>query len=387
MSAMSDKNPYEVLGVTPGAEDAVVEAAYQALVKEYHPDHGGDSDTFQEIKEAYDLIQSDQNVDQDISNSYTPQATRDTESFFNLFNTPIDTEAVAGQLSDSLVLEGDKLTVALTNIFRGDITDYVYLDRDNIENRLLISLHVENTSDYVQKFEPYKIRIITESGARYDGETGYLGQGEYDINGDTKTLPSQMHATKRKMEPHTNADYVAVIEPIPETADIDRVIYPFKLFAGHQTDGVVQAKTRFVFDIQPEHWQEFDLVADGMLQVPSKKGTDSIGEIPAANSEIRRESENEHSHSGSSPDIASQPETEKTPALSETDADRIADIVALEPTTNSELKEQWNMDSGSEVHQYLENKLADYYERNESKKIVSTTDARRLTDTMKEYED
>ena len=57
---------------------------------------------------------------------------------------------------------------------------------------------------------------------------------------------------------------------------------------------------------------------------------------------------------------------------------RLADVVALAPTKNSELQDRWDMDSGSEVHQYLESELKDYYYRNEDSLICATPDGRRI---------
>ncbi|MFB6110014.1 MAG: DUF5797 family protein [Halodesulfurarchaeum sp.] len=56
-------------------------------------------------------------------------------------------------------------------------------------------------------------------------------------------------------------------------------------------------------------------------------------------------------------------------ALSETARSRLADILEREPTKNGELQAAWDMDSGSEVHQYLESELAAYYYRDENSLI------------------
>jgi hypothetical protein len=58
--------------------------------------------------------------------------------------------------------------------------------------------------------------------------------------------------------------------------------------------------------------------------------------------------------------------------LSEEARTRLADVVELQPTKNAELQERWGMDTGSEVHQYLESELDDYYYRNESSLICAT---------------
>jgi hypothetical protein len=62
-------------------------------------------------------------------------------------------------------------------------------------------------------------------------------------------------------------------------------------------------------------------------------------------------------------------------ALSEEARERLVDVVELQPTKNSELQERWDMDSGSEVHQYLENELKEYYYRNEDSLICATPEA------------
>lgn len=56
-------NPYEVLGVKPGASEAEIKAAYKELVKKYHPDKYVNNpladlaqEKMQEINEAYDTL-------------------------------------------------------------------------------------------------------------------------------------------------------------------------------------------------------------------------------------------------------------------------------------------------------------------------------------------
>jgi hypothetical protein len=61
--------------------------------------------------------------------------------------------------------------------------------------------------------------------------------------------------------------------------------------------------------------------------------------------------------------------------LSAQDRDRLADVVELQPTKNSDLQERWGMDSGSEVHAYLESELKEYYYRNEDSLICATPEA------------
>jgi curved DNA-binding protein len=49
-------NPYEVLGISQGASEADAKKAYKKLASKHHPDKGGDTAKFQEVKEAYERI-------------------------------------------------------------------------------------------------------------------------------------------------------------------------------------------------------------------------------------------------------------------------------------------------------------------------------------------
>ncbi|WP_324758629.1 DUF5797 family protein [Haloarcula sp. GH36] len=66
--------------------------------------------------------------------------------------------------------------------------------------------------------------------------------------------------------------------------------------------------------------------------------------------------------------------------LSDEARQRLADIVERQPTKNGELQELWDMDSGSEVHQYLESELKEYYYRNDDSLICATPEATALID-------
>ena len=66
--------------------------------------------------------------------------------------------------------------------------------------------------------------------------------------------------------------------------------------------------------------------------------------------------------------------------LSEEAENRLADIVRLQPTKNKELQERWGLESGSEVHQYLETELKEYYYRDDNSLIRATAEAADVVD-------
>jgi curved DNA-binding protein CbpA len=49
-------DPYAVLGVPRGADDAQIHAAYRAAVRRTHPDAGGTSAAFEDVQAAYELL-------------------------------------------------------------------------------------------------------------------------------------------------------------------------------------------------------------------------------------------------------------------------------------------------------------------------------------------
>jgi hypothetical protein len=67
-------------------------------------------------------------------------------------------------------------------------------------------------------------------------------------------------------------------------------------------------------------------------------------------------------------------------SLSAEDRDRLGDVVKLQPTKNGELQDRWDMESGSEVHQYLESVLSEYYFRDDNGLIRATPEAAELVD-------
>lgn len=73
--------------------------------------------------------------------------------------------------------------------------------------------------------------------------------------------------------------------------------------------------------------------------------------------------------------------------LGETAKQRLSDVVALQPTKNAELQERWDLESGSEVHQYLEGELRDYYFRDDDGLIRATDEAAELVDVEPGVED
>jgi hypothetical protein len=64
--------------------------------------------------------------------------------------------------------------------------------------------------------------------------------------------------------------------------------------------------------------------------------------------------------------------------LDEEELDRLRDIIRLQPTKNAELMDQWGLESGGEVHQYLESHITEYYYRGDNSYMWATDEAESL---------
>jgi curved DNA-binding protein CbpA len=49
-------NPYQVLKIKPGASLSDIKAAYRSLVRQHHPDKGGNPEDFRQVQEAYEQL-------------------------------------------------------------------------------------------------------------------------------------------------------------------------------------------------------------------------------------------------------------------------------------------------------------------------------------------
>lgn len=69
---------YRTLGLPPTASPAEIKARFRTLVKQHHPDHGGDSIAYQAVVEAYQRITNPTQSTVINSPNFTPSSTRAT---------------------------------------------------------------------------------------------------------------------------------------------------------------------------------------------------------------------------------------------------------------------------------------------------------------------
>jgi len=60
VASQKDRDFYEVLGVSPEANDAEIKKAFRKLSIKHHPDKGGDKVMFQEVQRAYEVLSNEE---------------------------------------------------------------------------------------------------------------------------------------------------------------------------------------------------------------------------------------------------------------------------------------------------------------------------------------
>ena len=80
------QNPWTILGVAPDATPDQIKAAYRQLVKDHHPDRGGDPERFMQIQQAYQQI-TDPKPNQNNSNFHNFGANFDFSFFEQAFDS------------------------------------------------------------------------------------------------------------------------------------------------------------------------------------------------------------------------------------------------------------------------------------------------------------
>lgn len=256
-------NPYEVLGVTPNANEVVIEAAYKALVKEHHPDQGGDEEEFKEIKRAYESICSRSASSND--GSYT-SFQGFSKGLLGL-GTPVKSATIEGSLDDDLTIEQGPMRISLLGLFRTDVSELIYdHEQEGVrtEDRYLCILHLENLSEYVQPWRSDNLVFIASDGQSYSA----LRADKMPID-SISPLANQFSINYQDLEPNTWTLGVAIPEELPPKVDIEKVVYKHNVHGSHQIDGHVNEQLRFEFGIDEEKQKSmFSVIAQELMDEP-----------------------------------------------------------------------------------------------------------------------
>lgn len=128
---------YDTLGVMKTATPEELKSAYRKLVKEHHPDRGGDITKFQEISEAYETLTNvnkkahyDYQLKQTHPSNNQSQYSKNTKSFFRDFEfTFSNDEGIFKSYSDTQRIKNKNIRINLEIPFLDTLDEQIkFLD-------------------------------------------------------------------------------------------------------------------------------------------------------------------------------------------------------------------------------------------------------------------
>jgi curved DNA-binding protein CbpA len=153
-----DGNHYEVLGVLPTADEAVIKAAYRALAKKYHPDVSRREDgeaqrIFRRINKAYEILKDDKSREQydlvnGISDTYETRKEEKFSEFDEEWNYLLKFYPEANEHINGL----EALSPSLAHMYR-----LYFLDNPQSENYREIATALEQ--DYFERYFGKNLQI------------------------------------------------------------------------------------------------------------------------------------------------------------------------------------------------------------------------------------
>lgn len=240
--------PHSVLGVEPGADEDAVRDAYRSLMKDHHPDHGGSTEEFIRIKEAYEAIQRD---DAAAAGAGAVRRSTDGGTATRAGTAPApaggvertehaDSTAVECCTGIGLELRGEYLNLRLVALVEdADLTEYVashMLDED--EKRAVAFIVIENTSDRTVRWRGSQcLSFVGNDGCAYGTA------GEYCAS-DPK-LASDWTGSDVAVDPGAQLRTVVIADELPDGVDVAELEYTQNVFAQRGAGSGIEDKERF----------------------------------------------------------------------------------------------------------------------------------------------
>lgn len=122
-------NPYEVLGVKPGASQEEIKSAYRKLVKQYHPDQYVNNplkdlaqEKLAEINKAYDMLKNGAG-----NSSYNSSSNGYNSSYNNSSNTYSNNTAIYAEVRSLIQMRNISMAESKLNAIKDRDAEWYYL--------------------------------------------------------------------------------------------------------------------------------------------------------------------------------------------------------------------------------------------------------------------
>ncbi|NUB91458.1 J domain-containing protein [Haloterrigena sp. SYSU A121-1] len=234
---------YEVLGLSPTADEREVRRAYRTLLKEHHPDQGGSRERFLQIKEAYEALVGERPPTD-------PEADGDATSRVGDGSTPTASDPTYDpDLADvddpghqALSVDGEQLSLTLAGLVQ-----HVSLERlvDGVPaatDRTVAFFRVRNTGSTTISWDG-------AANAGFIGDDGFLYQGSNIVSPHADRLPERWSVSAAEIDPGRALDAAVIAQELPADVTVEQVVYTHH--AGGDGAGADADTERYLFELRP----------------------------------------------------------------------------------------------------------------------------------------
>lgn len=201
-------DPYEVLGVPQHADEAQVRSAYRELLMDHHPDQGGSTERFMEIKDAYERI-----VD---GGSITDSLTEGGGAVAKRRRVTATGTTVRSDSGLELVAEAEGLVVRLTTLTEELPAERMLPSHVEHGRRLGACFHVINDTGRPVTWKARRVRFLGDGGEPYLPSVYRPKEDE---------LPDRWRGDDVDVEHGESVRSFILSRTLPEDADVGTVVY------------------------------------------------------------------------------------------------------------------------------------------------------------------
>lgn len=223
--------PYDVLDVSPDADERAVRSAYRDLLKEHHPDQGGTRERFLRIKRAYERI-----VDED---DLRIGRTRTVGAEEVRVARPVQRDGEVG-----LLARGDGIEARLLALTDRVETERLLPDHVTDGRRFVACFDVACRADDPVTWKGRRVRFVDAEGERHLPSV-YRPREE--------DLPGEWRGDDVELAPGGRVRSLLVSRCVPEATELQRVVYDGATAIGTRR-GLrydLDADRRTVLDVDP----------------------------------------------------------------------------------------------------------------------------------------
>ncbi|SEQ54158.1 J domain-containing protein [Natrinema salaciae] len=233
---------YEVLGLSPDADERAVRRAYRTLLKDHHPDQGGSRERFLRIKGAYEAILGEQAPDDHETDGGAITDGRSNACQYR----PTDDPAERGETRDhELPVSGEYLTLTLAGLVHDvDVAALIDGPVTAATTRTVAFFRVHNTSSRSLAWQG-------TTNTSFFGDDGFLYEGSSIAAPHATDLPGRWTGAAVELEPGRAVDGVVIAQEIPDDVTVSEVMYTQHV-PDETADGDGLADTeRYLFELKP----------------------------------------------------------------------------------------------------------------------------------------